>query len=152
MLVRGPRGTPAVLGVLSEGSESCTGRDTFVRLDSIRPWLAERIPRMAPQAPCGGVDDRGACFGNIAVRCVSGAIVGEECTEPSVCAWSNARRTYTCLEAPDSPCGFVDQLGECDGERARICIEGTLVENDCAASGRICRRSTTSGLAGCEYD
>lgn len=150
LLIRGTRGTPVLLGLLSEGSESCTGRDVFVRLDRISEWLTARVDRVPSRKLCGGVDSRGACFGTVAVRCTNGEVVGEECAEPTVCAWSAAREIYTCLEAPDSACDFVDQLGECDSGRARVCIHGELLGDDCDASGMLCRRSRESGIAVCE--
>jgi hypothetical protein len=39
LLELGARGIARVLGVLSVGSESCNGRDVYLRLDSQRAWL-----------------------------------------------------------------------------------------------------------------
>ncbi len=148
MLARDESGAPVVLGVLSEGADSCVGADFYVRLDILDEWLSPQVSRPIGSRDCGGVDAAGACFNGRAVRCVAGVLDAETCEANQFCAWTRAER-YGCSSAAETACGTLDQLGECRGSLARRCDYGALVEDDFQSTGTICARSSISGSAEC---
>ncbi|MCP4502578.1 MAG: hypothetical protein GY822_21735 [Deltaproteobacteria bacterium] len=56
-----------------------------------------------------------------------------------------------CLDSAcrDIPCGEVSASGECDGDVARACLFGTLVEEDCAERVEICGFDEDLGRRAC---
>jgi len=148
MLARDEGGAPVVLGVLSEGADSCVGADAYVRLDALDAWLSPQVARPLTSSACGAIPTSGACFNGRALRCVAGALSAEICEPNEFCGWTRADR-YGCLSAEETACGTLDQLGECRGSIARRCVQGALVEDDCQSLGTSCARSAVSGSAEC---
>jgi hypothetical protein len=87
--------------------------------------------------PCGGVDEIGACDGNVARWCENGDAKVRDC----------ACRGERCNIAPTlggagceaDPCMGIDYLGHCVGDVAEWCEDGSLQQRDCAAMGEVCR-------------
>jgi hypothetical protein len=148
LLLRGATGAPEVVGVLSTGSQSCVREDEYTRVDVVRAWLAGRASAAPLDRSCGGITASGACFGSTAVRCSDGVLEATRCEGGARCVWT-AAGSYGCDALPSTACGALDQVGVCEGDLARHCSEGRLVEVDCAAEGARCAAAPATGVAGC---
>jgi hypothetical protein len=58
-----------VAGVLSYGSSNCMGKDTYVRLDTIRDWLAANMREQQIASGCGATSAQGRCLYANAMWC-----------------------------------------------------------------------------------
>jgi hypothetical protein len=149
-LGRGADGRAIVLGVLSAGSATCRGRDSFVRLDAALDWVAEHVGASAPAAPpdCGAIDSKGKCFGDRAMWC-SGSSLSVEACGGSACGWDAGRGGFGCVARSADPCEGVPGDGTCAGAVATYCRDGTLKRFDCSVCGGGCILSPASGGAAC---
>jgi hypothetical protein len=143
-LVRDAAGRAAVIGVLSKGASDCAGEDMYVRLTGAGAWLPPAPVDVS--VPCGGIDDRGGCFYDVAQRCEDGRLLTETCTSPERCVWT-AGGFFGCGDSARAACGAITQLGECQGESAVTCDGGALEASDCAPGQ--CARSPKDGTALC---
>ncbi|MCP4600816.1 MAG: trypsin-like serine protease [Proteobacteria bacterium] len=153
LLVRDVDGLPRVIGLLSTGSQNCVGIDIFTRLDIVDDWIESHTntPEIAP-ATCGTLDFEGHCFSGVAVWCNNNSLSSEECSNNTVCGWSEESRGYRCV-APDlDSCEGVDNLGICDGDIALVCNAGSIEAMDCGECDRECRLSHHTGRADCVRD
>lgn len=148
LLGRAPSGEPLILGILSQGSASCLGEDEYVDLAAVKDWLRARVTRPTWKGSCGAFDDTGGCLGKTAIRCDSDNLVADVCDSDSFCGWTG-RGHYGCLQASASECEKLDQLGRCSAGIAQRCDRGLLLSEDCAASGKHCHVSPTTGQATC---
>jgi hypothetical protein len=69
LLVSTADGELRVAGVLSYGSSSCTGKDTYVRLEAIRDWLASSMREQEVASDCGATSAQGRCLYASAMWC-----------------------------------------------------------------------------------
>lgn len=152
LLVRGHRGTLLVAGVLSRGSASCFGRDSYARTDEEAEWL-DAQGAIAPSEEDGRVSSLGSvgrCFGATAVWQDEDDSAAEHCDDDGAsCGWSEAERGYRCVEADDDPCMGVPELGECDESTIARCAAGRVERFDCDQCGATCARSPRTGHAIC---
>lgn len=88
-------------------------------------------------APCGGVTTFGACNGNTLTFCDGDVVRTRDCGAcgGETCGLVDNVVGFACVA---DPCGGIDYLGQCDGNTARWCDEGTLKELDCVAEGGTC--------------
>jgi hypothetical protein len=152
LLARDRNGIPRVLGLLSSGSGSCRGRDSFSRLD-LNDELLELVPELEPNEDldCEGLGTSGACFSSeLALWCEGRALRREPCADGRACGWDEAAAGYRCLDsAADDPCASVSSFGVCERGVARRCDAGALMQDDCAGCGLGCVRDPLSGQVGC---
>jgi hypothetical protein len=150
LLVRGPSGRLEVAGVLSAGALSCDGPDFYERLDDLGGWLSDLQPETdAGSGECGGVTERGRCFGLRAVWCEEGTLQARDCSASQACGYSVERRGFRCVERESDPCHGVPDNGWCmDGDAVR-CVEGHLERLACDACAGACTTSARDGSAVC---
>ena len=147
LLRRDERGVVQVVGILEQGSTSCTDIDRYVRLDRAGDWLASLLPpRSEPELPCTTLSHEGRCFADAAVWCEDGALQASRCEGEHVCSFDANSEGYRCGLPEDSPCGSIDELGACDDGHASWCESGKLISRSCGE----CYRSSTSGKIVCE--
>ena len=79
-------GSVRVAGDLSNGDPSCVGRDNYTRVDVYRDFIESYTgptevepPPPDPMDPCGGVDEFGACEGQVARWCEMGVPKSRDC-------------------------------------------------------------------------
>ena len=149
LIVRNIQGEPAVAGVLSSGSASCVGFDTYVRTDVIADWILSLThePR-EPQRACGRIDEHGACFFGSALRCVDGVLVSERCVDGGRCGWKTDVSVFACVAPADDTCRGAGSAGVCDGNVALSCPDGVVSVLDCGPCGA-CGYAPTSGAPRC---
>jgi Trypsin len=149
LLIRGANGTVMVAGVLSVGSLTCTGNDTYVRLDTIGQWVQTVVGAYeSVDRACGGIDTAGRCFYGDAVWCANGQIAGQACSGATSCGWDAAQAGYRCVLPTRDPCAGVDSVGTCKGNTALQCNGGELQRKDCGCN--TCRIDGTSGAPSCD--
>jgi hypothetical protein len=85
--------------------------------------------------PCGGVDARGACEGNVLSRCDRGVRIERDC---GACGLVCARAADGARECATDPCMGLGYLGRCEGSVAEWCDDGLLRRRDCAAGDLEC--------------
>jgi Trypsin len=131
-------GTPAMLvGLLSEGSSTCRGKDRYLRASSLTDWLDATIATIEAD-PCTGVSFEGTCTDGQAKWCVGSVLESESCSGHQLCGWSSQDGGYRCLADDDDPCHGAGPDGICDGSVLTRCDRGTLLETDCATCGQRC--------------
>ncbi len=141
-------GTIRVLGDLSGGDPSCTGRDRFARTDQVVDWIESFVgPTQTPTGgACGAVTAEGQCNGNRAFWCEDEMLRSEECER---CGW--AGEGYRCLTGAD-PCEGITAEGSCNGQVAEWCDRGEIRRRDCGACGETCGQVPSAGGAYCIAD
>jgi len=154
-LSRSGTGQVMVWGVLSSGSGSCWGDDTYVRVDRQQDWLHAQLGKDPPTGSCGLLDSHGRCYGQRAVWCQDTT----DTTDPTVqevdcggdlkCGWSTESDGYRCISAPSDPCNGIDDLGVCQLDDAVRCEGGTLEHSPCSMCGATCARMPTTGRVSC---
>lgn len=152
LLTRGAEGQPEVVGVLSSGSASCWGEDSFVRTDSpaASAWLESTLGPEAHDFGCGLLDAKGRCFGAFAVWCDGGVLAGRDCTATgAACGFDVGQAGFRCVAAGADPCHGIGDLGECVEGNAVACVDGHLRTNACSQCGASCVVSPRSGSAVC---
>jgi len=87
--------------------------------------------------PCGGVDQFGACDGEIARWCENGVPKQRNCAGcGQLCRLDSASGGAIFV---DDPCMGLDYLGHCNGNVAEWCEGGELQSTDCSDSGETCQ-------------
>jgi trypsin len=150
MLIRASSGAPMALGILSEGSPTCLGRDRFLRTDALADWIRMHAgePYVAAGG-CGGVSSEGACTFDSAIWCEGDELAHAKCVEGLACGWSEAQGGFRCVEPSRDPCEGVGRAGVCDGDDAVACASGALARTECATMGQTCVYSSLTGEPGC---
>jgi hypothetical protein len=152
-LMRGPDGHVVVVGILSAGSVTCFGTDTYVRVDAATVWLAEQVPpapRLVPQGIARtALGTKGKCFANMAVWLDQGAIKADACATDLACGWDGPAQGFRCLAPAHDACGGISELGSCQGGTSIRCLDGEVAENPCGACGLECGRSPRTGAFVC---
>jgi hypothetical protein len=129
---------PVVLGVESSGDASCVDLDRLTRLDVAVEFIASIAAGELPADPCEGLDYLGRCNGATAEWCDEGTFQSLDCALDGLrCDYVDDQTGYYCTEA--IPCGDVGRSGTCRGDVFVRCRNGSLIEEDCEASGLICR-------------
>jgi hypothetical protein len=146
-------GTVRVIGALSNGDNSCVGRDNYTRVDTYRDWIESYTgPTVVDGADCGAIDPVGRCNGDMAMWCgASGTLETSMCADGTSCGWDTATSGFRCITGPD-PCGGFDAFGGCEGETARWCDNGVQRERDCGGCDQVCDTSMGAGGAYCFDD
>lgn len=144
-------GTVRVLGDLSFGDPSCTGRDRYARTDLVIEWIEDIIGPVTPPAGggCGNIDSVGQCSGQTAVFCDGDTLARQSCEQ---CGWSDADGGFRCIAAGTDPCEGESEAGSCDGNVASWCDNGVLRTRDCGACGEVCGDVPDVGGAYCQED
>ncbi len=154
LLIIADDGSVRVAGALSNGDETCLGRDRFTRMDVYRPWV-ESFTGPTPDPvdnSCGSIGREGRCFSDTATWCAAdGTLATEACADGSVCGWDNAVAGFRCITEPD-PCAGYDSFGACAGNIAFWCEDGVLRQRDCAACGQVCDPVGSVSGAYCAFD
>ncbi len=102
-------------------------------------WQPSRAPREGAPAE---VEPAPGCAPQADTTCVDGDVwwvdgCGEVYAPAQDCGHRRCE-AGACEEDSPGGCGEVTALGRCDGETARICQVGRVVEVDCASRGRRC--------------
>ncbi len=133
-----------LLGALSNGDSSCTGRDNYTRVDAFQSWLTGivgAIPALGAGNGCGSVTEVGRCEaeGALAVYCDDGQLREESCDSGGeACGYDGSAGGYRCIPVDQDPCQGLDALGSCQGDTMVWCASGELREFDCGACGWAC--------------
>jgi hypothetical protein len=141
LMVIASDGNVRVAGDLSYGDPSCTGTDTYTRVDVYRDWLTSFIgdEPVDPEEPieCNGeATTYGACDGDTLVWCAGESVIRRPCaTCGETCGLVDPQRGYACLEAS---CADLPPGGRCNGGVLDTCASGTRTTTDCVDEGRIC--------------
>ncbi len=147
-----PEGDIRVVGDLSWGDPSCTGRDRYARVDVLRTWIEEwtgPTPGAGP-VPCGAVTSEGRCSSNQTevTFCRDGGLVRETCATNSVCGWNSNESGWRCLPRASDPCQGIGFAGECNNNTLRWCDRGQVLTRPCGQCGETCTRvSEEEGFA-----
>lgn len=147
-LVRADTGEVAVAAILSRGSPTCTGADSYERLDAIDGWLRDHVKDSASSpSACETIGALGRCYGGLAIWCEQSEERGERCAE--ACGWDAAAAGYRCIVSGTDPCQGISDLGRCEGNYAKRCVDGELQELSCRDCGGACAMSSATGQAVC---
>lgn len=140
-------GAVAVVGILSQGDPSCTGKDTFVRVSHLSEWISTFVPLKPSQSPspCGAVPDEGRCFNRTVAWCDGQHVSAKACTGNARCGWSAINNRYDCVTDEVTECGTITDTGDCHEDSAMVCSSGSLVASPCTR----CTRSPVTGIAHC---
>ena len=153
-LVIADDGSIRVAGALSNGEETCVGRDNFTRTDAQRGWIELFTgPTLAVDGgSCGTIDGVGSCSNGRAIWCGGDQLLAiEVCAQGAACGWDEAEDGFRCITGPD-PCLGFDSFGGCDGNVARWCEDGEPRSSDCTACGQSCSPFGSVLGAICELD
>jgi len=88
--------------------------------------------------PCGGLDARGTCEGDVASACVDGVVQSADCGACGLVCATEEPAGANCIEEPVDPCESLDYLGRCEGNVAEWCDAGEFKRRDCAINGQAC--------------
>lgn len=144
--------TVRVLGDLSYGDPSCTGRDNYARADVAVEWIESFTgPTPVAGGACGRVTPEGDCTGDMALWCRDGALATELCQGDTRCGWDAAEAGYRCIRGAD-PCDGLTAVGECRGTVATWCEGGAVRSRDCAPCGEVCGQVPAVGGVYCRPD
>ncbi len=141
LMAIGTDGLPRIIGVLSYGDPSCTGRDTFTRLDVYRSWIEGYTGPLGPTGPrpCGAVTPEGRCEdASTAVWCEADELQRLACGPGTQCAYAPAAGGFRCVTPDQDPCGGLDYDGRCDGQVLSWCDRGVVQTRDCGACLEAC--------------
>lgn len=131
-------GPDKIIGVLSIGSSSCLGIDTYIRID----YLYDRIVSIIDNdsgSSCASVTYEGICSNTKnTVYCENGQLINEYCEEDLYCAFSNQVNAYRCISTDEDACAGITTKGSCIGNVASRCTRGTLLRKDCTACEQQC--------------
>ena len=154
LLIRGGDGRVEVLGVLSHGSSSCYGADSYARADTVAAWISQQIAAAPGAAQPEGLEYRtlttaGRCFGDVAVWREGKDAHRELCGGGQACGFDAAARGFRCVPAGTDPCLGITDIGDCAGTTTRRCLAGRVQMQDCALCEAACGFSPASGAASC---
>ena len=147
LFIQANDGTIRVVAELLGGSDSCTGFDAFTRVDVLTEWIEGFTgPTIAVGGSCAAGDLQSRCVDGAAVYCDGTSLVREPCDVR--CGYEPSVDGFRCITG-DDPCGGVDGIGVCDGNVARWCQGGRVVERDCDScdSVAVCGASIEHGGA-----
>lgn len=147
-------GSVRVAGALSNGDQSCVGRDNFTRTDAQLDWIESFTGPTVTDggSGCGRIDVVGRCIDGRAVWCGEGnMLANESCGGGSTCGWDQDISGFRCITGADSCAGF-DELGGCDGNVARWCEGGVAHSYDCGTCRGICDPVGSNAGATCLSD
>ncbi len=152
-LTRDSRGRTIVVGVLSQGSTTCSGLDRYVRLNAARAWFDAIVPAAGTQndaeVSCPDFGHEGRCFGSTAIWCDDGTTMASDCGDTENCGWKQQVSGYRCIAPSSDPCDGVSEFGRCDDGAAVFCDRGVLERDDCTLCSATCARHTVSGRVVC---
>jgi hypothetical protein len=149
LLVRAQDGTAFVIGVLSSGSATCVGDDTYTRLDGIRDWIESVIgPHAVAPRDCGTITAQGRCLYGSALWCSASELAAEACAAGEGCGWNRAQAAFRCVDRSADPCDGVDAIGACKGGNALSCESGVLRRQACVPC-QACRIDGKTGSPMC---
>lgn len=139
VLIIADDGAIRVAGVLSNGDESCLGRDNFTRTDLHTDWIEQYTGSLdgGGDQACGEIGRAGHCEQDRAVWCGNGRIQTQDCSLGESCGWDEAEGGFRCITGPD-PCEGFDSFGGCEGNVARWCDNGVPRARDCSACNQAC--------------
>lgn len=136
-----------VLGVLSNGDNSCVGLDRYARVDVVRSWIEQFTGATPPiggtdaGSGCGSVTSAGYCESSNtrAVYCANNQVQQVDCSAQGlVCGYSASASGYRCIQNTTDPCQGIDGFGACQGNVSSWCSGGVLRSFDCGACGWVC--------------
>lgn len=150
LLRRSAEGRVVVAGILALGSDTCTGRDSYVAVSAAEEWLRGVLgsPVTSP-ASCDLLSEEGRCFGRTAVWCQTGTIAAAVCSDEQQCGWDAKAMGFRCLSPELDACDGVDRFGRCQDGEARHCVDGALQRTGCQPCAT-CRIQAASGRATCD--
>jgi hypothetical protein len=153
LLVLADDGTVRVAGVLSNGDETCVGRDNFTRTELHLAWIEGQTGPLdsGTNQGCGQIGRAGRCDQGRAVWCGNERIQIDECDPGSACGWDESDGGFRCITGAD-PCEGFDSFGACDGNFARWCEDGVPQVRDCGACNQSCFASVDNLGAYCATD
>jgi Trypsin len=137
LLATAPDQSVRIVGVLSEGSATCRGRDRYVRTDVLTDWI-RAVQDLREQDACGGLSWEGSCADGRASWCAGDHLEASDCQNHELCGWDSDRLGYRCVDEAADPCRGAGPNGSCDGNTLRVCMRGTLALTDCSACGGSC--------------
>jgi len=139
-----------VAGILSQGSSSCRGKDTYISILESEEWLYKELDEYSHVVkssvltePCIDNQETDRCFGNLSYQCVADTFSTDMCELG--CGWNGIG--YGCTDV-ETECK-VDQAGRCVGETAQWCEQGTLFSENCSVPGKACTFSQRFMHAAC---
>lgn len=141
-----------VAGVLSHGSASCLGVDSYVRVDQIGDWAraAFETPATAPaNIRCEGVAPEGTCQGGAVFRCEGGVVDVLECSDDRTCVFDARGHEARCGFLVGDGCAGIARRGTCEGNVLVTCEDGVPQTLDCDGCEAVCARDPQTGVAGC---
>lgn len=151
LLDRDSLGRVRLLGLLYEGSTTCTGVDSFVPASSIAKWLQElNVPFEQPSKSCAGLSAGGFCANEEAVTCDEGNVKAERCAEDEVCTWNFPKRSQGCVARSEDPCAGQTEGGSCSGKILTRCVMGVRTSTDCGACSLSCERLGKTAAFACQ--
>jgi hypothetical protein len=137
LLGRSADGSLRVLGVLDQGSVSCTGVDWYTRLDVLADWepFAQAIRSLDEPAapPCDGVGNEGSCLRDGALWCEDGALKFDACEPPARCGYSLDDQGFRCVDEADDACEGIGSFRTCDDGEVVSCEGGEVLRVACGA-------------------
>jgi hypothetical protein len=151
LMVTGTDGKVYVIGTLSNGDESCVGQDVFTRVDVGHAWIVANAVDEGAEVPCGQTTEAGSCTADGAVWCEDGRLMQAQCDD---CAYDTERSAYRCPSRTGEPpredaCAGLSNAGMCQGDVARWCEGGVVLERDCRRCGQGCAMDDAAGGAHC---
>lgn len=133
-----PDGTITVVGILTEGSPSCTGIDRYLRVHQLGDWIAT-IEAQREANPCGSLTWEGICHGGqFPTWCAADHVETQVCGQGELCGWSDEQSGFRCVDAERDPCQGVGSSGQCDGNTLLECRRGRFVTTDCSSCEKLC--------------
>jgi hypothetical protein len=148
LLARANDGTLRAIGVLSQGSPTCTKLDYFSRGDLIAQRL--EVTSATPPSSCQGLDSVGLCVRGQAVWCDGGSLRAEGCADQGlVCGWQEAAAGFRCLPAVEDPCQGRGSRRTCEDGALTECWAGGLETVQCGLC-RSCVDWVDANGAGCQ--
>jgi len=91
-----------LLGILSEGSATCTGTDAYDRADTLGDWVTTTIAAVT-QAPCAGLTWEGTCSAGVPTWCDAGEVKGDACRSGESCGYDPGARGFRCRGTRSAP-------------------------------------------------
>jgi hypothetical protein len=153
--IRSVIGSPANCGTITEAG-TCNG-NVALYCDSDRlkseacgpehlcePGAVNGHAGCVENTSCGDLTETGICDAQTARWCDNDEAQEQACQPGQTCAFSASAGGNRCLT---SGCGDVPPGGECRGSIARVCVDQSPYEVDCAACGMVCVMS--EGLPDC---
>jgi hypothetical protein len=153
VLIIADDGAVRVAGVLSNGDESCLGRDNFTRTDLARAWIEEHTGPLegSGEQGCGAIGRAGYCEEERAIWCGNERVQIDDCSLGESCGWDGEAGGFRCITGTD-PCEGFDAYGGCDSNVARWCDNGVPRARDCNMCGQICVEAAGAEGANCVDD